>query len=157
MKINIIKTPHVTELCLDSEVVDKPTEEHQKVYSVYITDSIAKFPKMTRLYTFKHREVQEDTTDLSAVALRENMAYNICPSETGRNPSLCSEVTDGATKDHQEMPIYEVIAENMSNIQDTSWVSTHWAGMTKRFSGSYCLKEIQHILLYLVFTCELGG
>ena len=70
---------------MDSEVVDKPTEEHQKVYSVYITDS-SKFPKMTRLYTFKHREVQEDTTDLSAVALRENMAYNICPSETGRNP-----------------------------------------------------------------------
>ena len=27
---------------------------------------------------------------------------------------MCSEVTDNATKGHQEMPIYEVIAENTS-------------------------------------------
>ena len=56
------------------------------------------------------------------------MAYDItCLSETRRNSSFCSKVTDSATKDHQEMPIYEVIAENTSNSQGTSEVSAHWS------------------------------
>ena len=108
-----------------TEIINKPTEEHQKEYSDNyddITDSIAEFPQMTKLYTYKHRE--EVMTEPSAVPLTENLAYDIftSPSETRRDPSFCSEVTDNVTKDHQEMPIYEVIAENTSclHCQDTS-------------------------------------